>query len=103
MLYTLSLFNIVFDKEGFDKVTFIANERHILAVNLDKLNLDNNNNFYENDPDTIIHFRLLAWRNASSVASYTSVACNMDSLMQFKIFDEYLVIFERKIMREDLI
>ena len=40
--------------EDFDKVTF-------LAVVLDKVNLDNDNNFDDDDPDTIIHVRLLAW------------------------------------------
>ena len=48
----------LFFNEDFDKVTFIANQRHILAVDLDKINLDNDNNFDEDDPDTIIHARL---------------------------------------------
>ena len=39
----------------------IANQRHILAVDPDKINCDNDNNFDEDDPDTIIHVRLLAW------------------------------------------
>ena len=46
MIYSF-LLNILIIKE-----TFIANQRHILAVDLDKINLDNNNNFDENDPDT---------------------------------------------------
>ena len=45
----------------------IANQRHILAVDLDKINLDNDNNFDEHDPDTIIHARLLAWHCTSIV------------------------------------
>ena len=49
--------------EDFDKVTFIANQRHILPVDLDKTNLDNDNNFDEYDPCTIIHVRLLALRS----------------------------------------
>ena len=53
--------DIPFYNEGFDKVTFIANQRHILAADLDKINLDNGNNFYEDDPDTIVHVRFLAW------------------------------------------
>ena len=36
--------DILFYNEDFDKVTFIANNRHILVVDLDKINLDNNNN-----------------------------------------------------------
>ena len=55
--------DILFYNEDFDKVTFIANQRHILAVDLDKINLDNDNNFDEDDPDTIIHVRLLAWHS----------------------------------------
>ena len=35
----------------------------ILGVDLDKINLDNDNNFDEDDPDTIIHVRLLAWHS----------------------------------------
>ena len=35
----------------------------ILATDLDKIKLDNGNSFYEDDPDTIIHFRLLPWRS----------------------------------------
>ena len=56
----------------------------ILVVDLDKFNLDDGNNFYENNPETIFHVKLLAWHNkfekrkalkkqrvhASSVVSY---------------------------------
>ena len=34
----------LYDK-GFHKVAFIANEKHIFAVNIDKINLVNDNNF----------------------------------------------------------
>ena len=44
--------DILFYNEDFNKVTFIASQRHILAADLD------NNNFYEDDPNTIIHVRL---------------------------------------------
>ena len=53
--------DILFFNYNLNKVTFIANQRHILAVDLDKINLDNANNFDEEDPNTIIHVRLLAW------------------------------------------
>ena len=53
--------DIIFFSEDFNKVTFIANQRHILAVDLDKINLDEDNNFYEDNPDAIIHVKLLAW------------------------------------------
>ena len=33
----------------------------IFSVNLNNINLFNNNNFDENDPDIIILIRLLAW------------------------------------------
>ena len=49
--------------EDFNKVTFIANQRHILAVDLDKINLDNDKKFAEDDPDTVIHVRPLAWHS----------------------------------------
>ena len=53
---------ILFFNEDFNKVTFIAHQRYILAVDLDKINLDGDNNFDKDDPDTIIHVRNLAWR-----------------------------------------
>ena len=34
---------------------------HIVTVDLDKVNLDNDNNFEENDSDTNIHVGLLTW------------------------------------------
>ena len=55
--------DILFYNEDFDKVTFIANQKHILAVDLDKINLESN--FDEDDPDTIIYIRILAWRSKS--------------------------------------
>ena len=57
--YTLMM--IYSYNEHFGKVTFIANQRHILAVDLDKINLDNDNNFDEDDPDTNMHVRSFAW------------------------------------------
>ena len=54
----LSNDNILFYGEDFSEVTFFANEIGILGVNLDKINLDKDNNFYEDDPDTTIHLRL---------------------------------------------
>ena len=53
--------DLLFSNDHFDQVTFIANQRHILAVAPDKINVYNYNNFHEDDPDTIIHVRLLAW------------------------------------------
>ena len=37
----------------------------ILAVYLDEINLDDDNNFDEDDPKTIIHARRVAFRNKS--------------------------------------
>ena len=48
--------DILFYSEHLDKVTFTANQRHIPAVNLDKVNLEDNNNLDEDDSHTIIHF-----------------------------------------------
>ena len=53
--------DILFYNDNFDKVTFIANQGHIYAVELDKINLNNDNNFDKDDPDTIIHVKFLAW------------------------------------------
>ena len=36
---------MLFFDEHFSKVTFIANDMGILGVDLDKINLDDNNNF----------------------------------------------------------
>ena len=47
---------ILFYNEDLDKVTFITEQRHILAIDLDKINLDHDNNFDENDLDTVIHW-----------------------------------------------
>ena len=55
--------DIFYYNEDFDKITFIATHRHILAVNLDKINLDNDNSFDEDDPDTVIHGGLLTWHS----------------------------------------
>ena len=43
-------------------LTFYANRMGILCVDVDKINLDNAD-FYEEDPETNIHIRHLAWRN----------------------------------------
>ena len=55
--------DILFFNEDFSKVKFFANQMGILGVDLDKVNLDDANNFYEDDPDTIFHVGLLAWHN----------------------------------------
>ena len=53
---------ILFFDEDFSKVTFFVNQMGILDVDLDIIN-DDDNNIDEDDPDTIIHVRLLAWCN----------------------------------------
>ena len=55
--------DILFFDEDFSKVTFFPNEMGILHVDLDKIDLNNDNNFYKDDPETVIHVRLLAWCN----------------------------------------
>ena len=52
--------NIHYFDEDFGNVAFNCNEMGILNIDLNCINLDNNN-FDEDDPDTIIHVRLLAW------------------------------------------
>ena len=53
---------VCFDKDS-SKVEFLANEMGILGVDLDKINLDVDNRFYEDDPGTTTNVRILAWRN----------------------------------------
>ena len=57
LLYDALLF--FFDKD-FSKVTVFANKMGTLGVDLDKINLDDDNNFYEDDTENIILVRLLA-------------------------------------------
>ena len=56
-------YDILFFDEDFRKVKFLANEMGFLGVDLDKINLDVDNSFYEDDPDTIIPVRPLALHN----------------------------------------
>ena len=55
--------DILFFDEDFSKVSFSANQMGILDVDLDKINLDDDNNFDEDHSEIIIHVRLLAWSN----------------------------------------
>ena len=55
--------DILFFNKDFSKITFFANEMGILGVDPYKINLDDDNNFYDDYLETIIHVRLLAWRN----------------------------------------
>ena len=50
---------IVFVNEDSDKVTFSSDNMCILSVDLNKINVDNVN-FDENDPETIIHVKIMA-------------------------------------------
>ena len=52
--------NMVYFDEDFGNVVFNSNEMDILNIDLNCINLDDNN-FDEDDLDTIIHVRLLAW------------------------------------------
>ena len=51
--------NIIYFNEDFDNVAFNCNEMGILNIDLNNINLDNN--FDEDDLDTIILIRPLAW------------------------------------------
>ena len=55
--------DILFYSEDFDKVTFIACQRHIIDEDFDEINLDSDANFDEDDPETVIYVRLLVWRS----------------------------------------
>ena len=56
--------DILFFAEDFSKVILCANEMGILGVDLDKINLDDEKNFYEDDLNTIINVRLFAWHTS---------------------------------------
>ena len=43
--------------------SFFANEIGILSGDINKINLDDGNNFYDDDAEIINNVRLLAWRN----------------------------------------
>ena len=52
--------NILYFNEDFASATFCENVMGILSVNLNNINLDDTN-YEEDDPDTIIIIRFLAW------------------------------------------
>ena len=64
ILYTALLADggILFFDEDFGNVIFCCDEMGGLSVNLDNINLDSTN-YDEDDSDTIIHVRLLAWHS----------------------------------------
>ena len=52
--------NILYFNETSGNVVFICNGMGILNIDLNEFNLGDTN-YDEDDPDTIIHFGLLAW------------------------------------------
>ena len=58
----LSNNDIIFANEDSSNVTFFSHETGIFNVDPNSINLDHVN-FDENDPEIIIHGRLMAWRN----------------------------------------
>ena len=52
--------NILYVNEDSGHVAFICNEMGILNIDLNNIDLDDTN-YDEEDPDTIIHIRLLVW------------------------------------------
>ena len=51
--------NILYFNKDSGNIVFSCNKMGILNIDLNNINLDNN--FYEDDPDTIFLVRLLAW------------------------------------------
>ena len=51
---------LVYFDEDFGNVVFNCNEMNILNIDLNCINF-NDDNFDKDDPDTIIHVKLLAW------------------------------------------
>ena len=60
--YLFSNNDIIFVNEVSNYVTLFSNEMGILSAGLSNINLDDVN-FDEDDPETIIHIRRMAWRN----------------------------------------
>ena len=65
--------NILYYNEDSGNVLFYCNEMGILNIDLNNINLDNN--FDEDDPETIILIRLLGWyikfeKNAKHLKKY---------------------------------
>ena len=54
--------DIIFINEGSNNIACFGSEMGILSEDLDKIHLDDLN-FYEDDPENIIHVRPLAWPN----------------------------------------
>ena len=54
--------DIIIINKYSNNVTFFDSNMGILSANLDKINLDNVN-LNEDDPETIVHVRLIAWHN----------------------------------------
>ena len=68
--------NVEFCNDGIDLpdidshfATFFSDEVSVITMNFNNINLDDNN-FDEEDPETIIHVRLIAWCNR-----YNQVRC----------------------------
>ena len=55
--------SLLFFDEDSSNVTFCCNEMSILIIDLNNINPDNDNNFDEDDLDTIILVCLLAWHS----------------------------------------
>ena len=55
--------DILFFDKDFSKAVFFADQMGILGVDLDKTNLDDYYNFADDDPETVIHVRFLAWHD----------------------------------------
>ena len=58
----LSNDNIVFINEDSDNVTIFSDDMGLNTLCLGKINLDDDN-FDDDDPDTIVHVRLMDWCN----------------------------------------
>ena len=86
--------DILVYNEDFDKVTFIANQRHILAVDLYKTNLDNDNNFDEVDPDTIID--VVAMRSPLGPTLANAFLCFHEQIWLNECPDEFKPAYYRR-------
>ena len=70
--------NIIYFNEDFDNVAFNCSEMGILNIDLNNINLDNN--FDEDDLDTIILIRPLAWHIKSEKRKALKRELNEESM-----------------------
>ena len=74
--------DIVFVIADSDNVIFFSENMGLSTIDLNNINLDDDN-FVEDDPETIIHLRLMAWCNKNEHFKFSNMT-HFDSSLKFK-------------------